>query len=123
MREKKAKIERPRHHSASEWRELVAEWKASGQSSEEFAATRKVTEKTLRWWETTFRTGRHDKLAATRPAQAPRMVAVHVEPAQTAGARWELLTAQGHVVRGHEPLDPALLDAMIDALLRPARTR
>lgn len=122
MREKKPKIERPRHHSASEWRELVAEWKKSGQSPAEFAATHGVTEKTLRWWETTFRTGRNARLPAREPAKAPRMVAVRIEPTPPSTDRWELLTAQGHTLRGRDPLAPALLDVLLRALLRAPRT-
>ena len=37
-------------HTKSAWRRLVASWRASGQTAEEFAATHGVAAATLRWW-------------------------------------------------------------------------
>lgn len=131
MRDKKPKSERPRHHTASEWRELIEQWKKSGQSPEQFAAAHGVTVKTLKWWDTTFRTGRDAKPSVKTPAkartrkalaQAPRMVAVRIEPAPPSGARWELHTAHGHTLRGHDALGPEHLTALLHALLRAPRT-
>ncbi len=133
MRDTNLKRARPKHHSASEWRELVEEWKKSGQSQEEFAAVRGVTVKTLRWWDTTFRTGRDlaptlkkttvKGLAVKASAKAPRMVALRVDPTPPQDARWELQTAHGHFLRGHDALGPDLITALLDALLRASRPR
>jgi hypothetical protein len=37
-------------HTKSAWRQLVASWRASGQTAEEFAAAHGVAAATLRWW-------------------------------------------------------------------------
>lgn len=37
-------------HTKSAWRRLVASWRASGQTAEEFAAAHEITAATLRWW-------------------------------------------------------------------------
>lgn len=64
----------------SAWRRLVASWRASGQTAEEFAAAHGVAAATLRWW--TSRLKREEP-----PSAAPlvRMAQVIRSPAQAVG--------------------------------------
>jgi len=67
----------PMRHTKSAWRRLVASWRASGQTAEEFAAAHGVAAATLRWWTS--------RLKREEPAQAPlvRMAQVIRSPAPT----------------------------------------
>lgn len=70
----------PMRHTKSAWRRLVASWRASGQTAEEFAAAHGVAAATLRWW--TSRLKREEP-----PPAAPlvRMAQVIRSPAPAVG--------------------------------------
>lgn len=70
----------PMRQTKSAWRRLVASWRASGQTAEEFAAVHGVAAATLRWW--TSRLKREEPAAA---APLVRMAQVIRSPAPVAG--------------------------------------
>lgn len=61
----------PKRRSRAEWRELVQEYRASGQNREAFARKRGLNVSTLSWWTSEFR-------QETSSALAPTFVAVEV---------------------------------------------
>ena len=96
-----------RRRSAAEWRALVAEWRASGQSRGTFATVRGLSPRTLGWW--AWRLG---ATADPGPEFVELVVADAVEAAPP-----DLVVEVG-VVRVHVPVgfDARELRRLVDAL-------
>ena len=110
---------RPLRRSAQTWARLIDAWKKSGQTADEFAATRGVAPRTLTWWKW--------RLATKPPPPGPaslRLVPLQLDPSSpsapasspSATPAWELITARGHVLRVHRELDSAELRTVLAAL-------
>jgi transposase len=111
----------PRRRTARAWARLVAAWQKSGKSADEFAASRGIAPRTLTWWR--WRLGSKPP----SPPSAPlRLVPIQVEPSPPATATptpqpdatpaWELVAANGHVLRVHRGIAASDLAAVLAAL-------
>jgi len=91
------------------WSARVAEWKASGKTVEEFAASTSYAPSTLRWWSSRLR---------RRVAKKPTSVAM-VRVVRARAVRREPLVVEvgaARIVVG-EQFDPALLARVVAVLL------
>jgi hypothetical protein len=109
-----------RRRSAAEWTRLVAEFRKSGLSVEDFAASRGVPVGRLRWWR--WRLGVAGS-SPSAPADKLRLVPVDVEatasvPTITPPAlAWELCTTRGDVLRVYRAVAPVELEAVLSVML------
>jgi len=97
--------------------DVIAAWRASGQTIAAFAREHGVGDGRLRWWRD--RVGGAGN-GASAPVEGPRLVRVEVEQsagrsAVAAGA-WELVTARGHL-RVHEGIEVGELRVVLEALM------
>lgn len=73
-----------RRRKASEWKRLVEEWRASGESAEAYAARAGVRAKTLEWWSAELaRRGRVKNAAVVSPQPAVTFLPVSVRRADS----------------------------------------
>ena len=105
-----------RTRSASEWSQLVGEWKRSGQSAGDFARRRGLSPKTLSWW--AWRLGRSSKAAVAggKPSKARvrkrpvGLVSVELEPDRgesrigglDEAVVWEVVSPSGYALRVYD---------------------
>ena len=87
-----------KRRSEEQWREIVARWRASGESAREFAAREGLVAGTLSWW------GNRLKADAPRRAreaesQAFAPLRVTSSSSSSGGGRIEVVTPSGLVVR------------------------
>lgn len=90
--------------------QLVAKWKASGETAHQFGARYGVTARTLYGW------ARNAKKAAREAAGQPAFVEVQLRDAEVTGGMVEIVLAGGRVVRVRELVDPRVLRAVVEAL-------
>ncbi len=114
----------PQRRTAREWARVIAAWRKSGKSADEFAAARGLSPRTLTWWRWRLATKPVSPLLPPAPL---RLVPVSLAaeptptpdpprlPAEVAPA-WEIVTARGHVLRVHRGIDGAELAAVLAAL-------
>ncbi len=93
-----------------QWRELVAQWRSSGQTAREFAARRGVNASTLSHW--AWRLGRETRSDAPL-ARVSTMIEVHARPA--ADDRFEIELG-GRRVRVPPSFDVEALQRLLAAL-------
>jgi len=97
--------------------DVIAAWRASGQTMASFAREHGVGDGRLRWWRD--RVGGAGS-GASAPVEGPRLVRVEIE--QSAGGSaiaavaWELVTARGQL-RVHEGIEVGALRVVLEALL------
>src|SRR5215468_10949391 len=96
--------------------DVIAAWRASGQTLAAFAREHGVGDGRLRWWR-----DRVGGAGTGASVEGPRLVRVEVEQsagrsAVAAGA-WELVTARGQL-RVHEGIEVGALRVVLAALLR-----
>jgi hypothetical protein len=110
-----------RRRSAAEWTRLVAEFRKSGLSVEDFAASRGVPVGRLRWWRWRLDVAGSSPSA---PADKLRLVPVDVDatasvPAITppSALAWELCTTRGDVLRVYRAVAPVELEAVLSVML------
>lgn len=85
---------------AAEWRELVREWRASGQTRRVFAATRGVHPQTLSWW--AWRLGSGTKSRVRPPADFVEVVVVDAPAPSAAVFVLEVGGVRVHVPGGFD---------------------
>ena len=88
-----------KRRSEEQWREIVARWRASGESAREFAAREGVVAGTLSWWGNRLKTDaphRAREAKAVAQAFAPLRV---TSSSSSGGGRVEVVTPSGLVVR------------------------
>lgn len=89
--------------TAKQWALLVKRWRQSGKSAEEFASSRGIKARTLRWWG--WRLGREEPSPTPAETSEMSLVEVQLERRETRRARaegdtaWELVTVRGDVLR------------------------
>lgn len=88
------------------WAERVREWRASGKTAAEFAATRRINANTLRWWSS--------ELNRTTRAK-PAVVEVTLEAASE-GEELELRLNSGASIRVPRGFDEATLRRLLGVL-------
>lgn len=115
-----------------EWRRQVRDWRRSGLTAKEFAASRGLSASTLAWWSWRLRT--MEGQAATKPRSrsrvqpaALRLIPVKLdsghahERSETHAVRWELETPDGLVLRVF--VDGPELPRVVEQLLGKAERR
>jgi hypothetical protein len=122
--------------SATEWSRLVAAWQRSGESAAVFGAGRGVAPGTLEWWrwqlarreregQTTEKQRRRRRRARRRSSssreEAPRLVAVELQPASREGApmetvAWEVESARGDLLRVRTGIAASDLSCVLAAM-------
>lgn len=105
---------------ASEWAELVAEWRASGQTQREFAAERGLSASTLASWCRKLRDGGQRRKRRRRETRRFTEVRV-LEPASidtpaSLSSVVQVTTPSGFVVRVSGQVDPLTLRALLEGL-------
>jgi hypothetical protein len=105
----------------------VAEWRGSGLTVKDFAASRGVPAGRLSWWQWHF--ALEEGSVTPAPPSGLRLVPVDVAPPASAPTpslpipsapavpAWELTTARGDVLRVYQAADRATLDAALSAML------
>ena len=120
------KQEPPRRRSSAKWAQIVDEWRGSGLTVKDFAASRGIPARRLSWWRWHF--GLEGSVTPAPPSRL-RLVPVDVAPpmpvpstplptpSAPAVPAWELTTARGDVLRVYQAADRAALDAALSAML------
>ncbi|MFM2420220.1 MAG: hypothetical protein RL385_4943 [Pseudomonadota bacterium] len=103
------KHEKSGRRTRDEWRAVVAEWKASGQSAREFAAARGLSRGSLFYWSS--------ELAREAPTPAAKLLPVRVMPSVVPTAREVELTVGSVRVRLDGQASPAYVAALARALV------
>ena len=101
----------------SEWALEVAGWRESGKPAREYAASRGLNPKSLKWWATRLK--RSDEGAATTSPAA--FVPVRVVPQVPRGVPIEIALGNGRVVRVAEGCDLRLLAQVLEVVAGGAR--
>jgi hypothetical protein len=114
-----------------EWRNRIAQWRASGQSVRAFCAERQLSEPSFYSWRRTI-TSRDDAAtpvpkpittdrpeSADRPAFVPVRVVAASPTSGSAAGGLELILSAGHVVRITPGFDSATLRRLLAALEEP----
>ena len=112
-----------------EWRREVREWRRSGLTAREFAATRELSASTLAWW--AWRLGGTRDAPTKGRARAQERAALQLLPLRvegeradvsgTACVRWEIETPDGCVLRVF--VDGPDLTRLIERMLDSAGRR
>ncbi|MDD9972078.1 MAG: hypothetical protein OXR73_37880 [Myxococcales bacterium] len=104
--------------AADEWSEVVARWRASGETSKVFAARHGVKAGTLLWWSSRLPKEGLERQRVKRRGREPEFTQVRVKSAPTADARGrvEVVTRSGRVVRVEGVVDAGALRAVIEAV-------
>jgi transposase-like protein len=95
-----------RERSREERAQLVARWRASGETAREFGVRHGVRAKTLYGWAHELR----------KDSRTPAFVEVEVREPETAGGAVEIVLAGGRVVRVREVVDARVLRSVVEAL-------
>jgi transposase-like protein len=102
-------------------RDIVATWRASGQTIAAFAKTHGIGDGRLRWWRDRMQGASGGELSRLgAPVEGPRLVRVEVDESDarraTATGAWELVTSRGHL-RVHEGIGVGELRLVLEALV------
>jgi transposase len=100
--------------AAGSWAREVARWRRSGLSAAEYASGRGLKASTLTWW--AWRLRREERKRGHEVALVPVEV-VHDPTDAGVTGEWELITAEGHRLRGDRSLTPELVTALVAALV------
>ncbi|MDQ2991941.1 MAG: hypothetical protein M3R30_03840 [Candidatus Eremiobacteraeota bacterium] len=98
--------------SRATWEKRIDEWKASGQSPDEFARAHGVAESSLRWWKWRLRSDQKKSEAPPTPLTFVEMTA----PVQREA--FEIVLASNMRVRVPADFDEATLARLLDVLER-----
>ncbi len=114
-----ARPRRPDPHKERHWRQLVDQWRRSGQGVRAFCQARGLSEQSLYWWRREL--AARDRRPATPEAAAPppRFVAVRVRAEPAAGlpaGLVEVVWGNGRRLRAGADVDPRRLAALVAAL-------
>jgi hypothetical protein len=103
-------------HKERRWRQLVAQWRRSGQGVRAFCAARGLSEQSLYWWRREL-AARDRRVRAAAPPP-PRFVAVHVrnDEAMPPGGSVEVVLGNGRRVRAGGDVSPQRLAELVAAL-------
>ena len=107
-----------RNRHATEWSEIVARWRASGETSKEFASRHGLNNGTLLWW-----SSRLSKQSAVTRRRAPGQKGSAFEEVMVTGVampsttmRMEVVTRGGRVVRWEGSVDVGSLREVLQAV-------
>jgi len=95
-------------HNVEQWRRVVAEFEASGETARAFAEPRGITASALGYW--------RRRLAKDADVNAPSSLAVsfvEVRPDAAAAARYEIVLGNGRVVVVGPQFDEMTLDRLL----------
>jgi transposase-like protein len=98
---------RPRR-SREEWSELVAAWRASGQTGVDFAHAHRLNPNTFAWW--------RSELSRNGPPTPLTLVPVAAGPRELAAELLEVVLDSGLTVRVPDQADPAWVARLVHAL-------
>lgn len=103
---------------AAEWSEIVACWRASGETSKEFASRHGLNAGTLLWWSSRLlRQGAFAPSSRSRPkASAFEEVVVTSSVMPSGTNRMEVVTRGGRVVRWEGAVDVGSLREVLQAV-------
>jgi hypothetical protein len=104
--------------TAAEWSKVIAQWRASGETSKIFAARHGLNPGTLLWWSARLpKEGARSKRAKPR-VREPAFAEVRVRSGavEVSAGRVEVVTRSGRVVRIEGAVDPRTLRAVIEAV-------
>lgn len=114
-----------RRRTASEWEQLLSQWRASELSADEFAQQRELNAGTLRWWQTRLNkkdakssVGKAASNAKAEPNGERSFTEVVVTGRVERSARMEVVSRSGHVIRLQGPVDSDALVAVLEAVER-----
>lgn len=112
----------------AEWSQRIAEWRASGEGREAFAAKRGLNPKLLQWWVTQFARESRKRAKAPSGVLFARVTAARSSVAKpapavppTGSAALEIVLPRGCAVRVSSGFDARLLSAVVDALVAEVR--
>lgn len=98
--------------SAEQWAQDVAAWRRSGHTAREYASKRGLKASTLAWW--AWKLGRSADSAAELELVPVRIV----DDLEAEGSgSWELVTEDGHRVRGDGSLPVDVIRALVSSLV------
>jgi len=104
--------------TAAEWSKVIAQWRASGETSKVFAARHGLNAGTLLWWSARLPKegagGKRTKPRVREPGFAE--VRVRRGPTESARGRVEVVTRSGRVVRVEGAVDARALRAVIEVV-------
>jgi transposase-like protein len=95
-----------RKRTREERAQLVARWKASGNTAREFGVRHGVKSTALYGWARELK----------KESRSPAFVEVHVREPEVAGGAVEVVLANGRVVRVREVVDARVLRSVVEAL-------
>lgn len=112
--------------TAEQWSKLVARWKRSGKTAEEFGAEAGVDARSLHWWRWALRKREAKQDARVKPGEplpaflsvrlVERPAALAKTPAPLPGGPVEILVDDRHAVRVRAGFDEATLRRVLDIL-------
>lgn len=102
--------------SAGEWSRLIELWRRSGESAKVFAASRKLSARTLTWWKWNL---------SNLKSEALRLVPLEITPEQNSNedssGAWEITSAAGHVLRVRDTIATEDLEVVLKAIFAAGR--
>jgi transposase len=105
------------HRPESEWRELVAAWRASGMSAREFAHRRKLSVSTLFAWARRL-AGREGSTEREKRRKPARFAEVRVVERPAEAGPLEVMAPSGYVVRVRGVVDREALRTVLEEVGR-----
>ena len=99
--------------SAAQWAEEVRAWRRSGKTAAGYARRRGFKAATLSWW--AWKLERDGILDRAAEVELVEVVATDVGAQPDAG--WELVTAEGHRLRGSAAMSGELAEALVRAVV------
>jgi transposase len=107
--------QKPREtRTSQDWAQDVRAWKRSGLTAKEYAKAHGLSASTLMWWSWRL------KRDAPHGAQL-QLVEVEVEEDGTTALSWEVVSANGHVLRVQGSLSAELAHVVMTALTKAGR--
>ena len=100
--------------SAAEWADEVRAWQRSGQTAASYAVGRGFKPSTLSWW--AWKLAR-DGVVERPDAQVALVEVAVMDEATQRDGDWELVTTEGHQLRGSATMRVELAEALVRALV------
>lgn len=99
--------------TAAEWADEVRAWRRSGKTAAGYARRRGLKATTLSWW--AWKLERDGIVDRTAEVELVEVIATDVATQPDAG--WELITAEGHRLRGSAAMGAELAGALVRAVV------
>jgi len=99
--------------SAAEWTDEVRAWRRSGRTAASYARRRGLKATTLSWW--AWKLERDGMLDRTEDVELVEVIATDGATQPEAG--WELVSAEGHQLRGSAGMSADVAEALVRAVM------